>query len=72
MVSVSTPYVVGSRPSRVILHYILIIYSKDPNFKTPFGGFKIHLYLKDYLTHEGVNLHMASVLVYLLKSKYLR
>ena len=34
----------------------------------PSRSFKIHLYLQDYLTHEGVNSHMASVLVYLFTS----
>ena len=34
--------------------------------KTTFRGFKIHSYRKAYLSHEGVNSHMASVEVYLL------
>ena len=36
--------------------------------KTLFRGFQIHLYLIGYLTHEGANSHMTSVLVYLLTS----
>ena len=35
----------------------------------PFRGSWIHLYLKDYPTHEGVNSHVVSVTEYLLTSQ---
>ena len=36
------------------------------HLKIHFRGFEIHLHLKDYRNHEGVNSHMASVQVYLV------
>ena len=36
--------------------------------KTPYRGFKISSYLKDYPTHEGANSHMASGHEYVLTS----
>ena len=36
--------------------------------KIDFRGFSIHLYFKDYPTHQGINLRIDSELVYLLTS----
>ena len=43
-----------------------ISWNHDFPSKIHFRGFWNNKYLKDYLTHEGANLHMTSVLVYLL------